>query len=253
MRRDQIIHPTAVRVALCLAAASGASANPTGTAATNRGGPSQAGSRLDEIARRLAVAWDDATTSSGVVRAMSTLAPWDYQTPPLAGGADSVVRSAAGRAYVVSRSAGTITAVDPDTWAVLQVYPLGAGSEPLDIAVVSAQRAYVSRAGATHLLRLDLLTGATAEVVDLSMFADADGVPDLSMMAVDQGRLLVQIRRVNSSAPGGFALPAYLAVVDIASEQLIDVDPAAPGTQAIELEGTAPKHKMQIVPQTRRL
>ena len=47
--------------------------------------------------------------------------------------------------------------------------------------------------------------------------------------------------------------PAYLAVVDLASEQLIDVDPATPGVQPIELEGTPPRFKMQIVPQTRRL
>ena len=59
--------------------------------------------------------------------------------------------------------------------------------------------------------------------------------------------------RVNLSEPGGFALPAYLAVVDIATEQLIDVDPIAPGIQAIELLGTAPKGKMQIIAQTRRI
>jgi hypothetical protein len=58
---------------------------------------------------------------------------------------------------------------------------------------------------------------------------------------------------MNLSEPGGFALPAYIAVVDIATEQLIDVDPATPGVQAITLQGTAPRLKMQVVSQTRRL
>jgi hypothetical protein len=72
-------------------------------------------------------------------------------------------------------------------------------------------------------------------------------------MAVHDGRLFVQIRRLNEEGPGGLAPPGYLAVIDLATEQLIDVDPVSPGTQAIELQGTAPKHRMQIVPETRSL
>jgi hypothetical protein len=209
--------------------------------------------RLGGSGPRLAVAWNDETTGSGVLQALGTHAPWEFQPPPLQIGPDSVARSAGGRVYVVSRTAGTIAVVAADTWTTLAVYSVGPGSEPLDIAVVNSARGYVSRAGATQLLRLDLLTGESEEVVDLGVFADADGVPDMGMMALHEGRLFVQIRRINFDEPGWFAPPAYLAVVDTASEQLIDVDPATPGLQAIELQGTPPKHKMQIVPQTRQL
>jgi hypothetical protein len=41
--------------------------------------------------------------------------------------------------------------------------------------------------------------------------------------------------------------------MDLASEQLIDVDPAREGLQAIELVGTFPKMKMQVVEQTQKL
>jgi hypothetical protein len=89
--------------------------------------------------------------------------------------------------------------------------------------------------------------------VDLSIFADDDGVPDMGTMTVHEGRLFVQLLRIDLDSPSGFVPPAYLAVVDIASEQLIDVDPVAPGVQAVELQGTAPKGKMQIVEPTRTL
>jgi hypothetical protein len=65
--------------------------------------------------------------------------------------------------------------------------------------------------------------------------------------------LFVQVRRFNEEFAGRFAPPAYLAVVDLASEELVDVDPALPGVQAIELIGTSPKHRMQVVEATRRL
>ena len=46
---------------------------------------------------------------------------------------------------------------------------------------------------------------------------------------------------------------AYLAVVDIASEKLVDADKTMPRKQAIELAGTPAKHKMQIDQQAGRL
>ncbi len=91
------------------------------------------------------------------------------------------------------------------------------------------------------------------EVVDLGVFADADGVPDMGMMAMHNGRLLVQIRRLANGDPFSFVPPALIAVVDVASEQLIDVDPASPGIQAIQLTGTFPKGKMQVVAESNRL
>lgn len=138
------------------------------------------------------------------------------------------------------------------TWRVVRAFDLGSGSQLQDIAPRGSQ-AYLTRADATHLLRLDLRSGETVEVADLGLFADADGVPDLGMMAVHEGRLFVQIRRLDSMNSGQFTPPSYLAVVDLGSEQLIDVDPLTPGVQAIELQGSPPKFKMQVLPGTRQL
>lgn len=172
----------------------------------------------------------------------------------LSGGRE-IVLDRAGRSRVVSlsRRDGTVTLIGVPSWRVRRAFDLGAASALEDIAVVAPCTAYITRRTATHLLRLDLCRGTTAEVVDLAAFADPDGVPDLGAMIVHEGRLFVQIRRANRDVVRGFVEPPYLAVVDVATEALIDVDPAAPGVQTITLTGTAPKHRMQIVESSRRL
>ena len=201
---------------------------------------------------RVAVAWNDPGSGTGRLRAFVAEAPWSFATLELEIGGGATLRVAGGLLYVVSRTDGTVSVIDPQAWGIIDSFPVGAGCEPVDIAVIAPDHTYVSCANGTHLLRLDPTTGATAAVVDLSGFADSDGIPDMNMMALHEGHLFVQVQRWNAAT---FTLerPAMIAVVDVATEQLVDADPVAPGTQAIELVGRAPKHKMQIVDQTRRL
>jgi hypothetical protein len=188
-----------------------------------------------------------------MVRRMYTRAPWPSHRRAWPADPHLGLRYSRGQLLAFSRSAGTVRVISARSWRVRRELSLGAESEIEDIAVVGARTAYVTRRRATQLLRLDLLTGDATQVVDLSGFADDDGIPDLGAMTLHEGRLFVQIRRANEDAQGGLMPPAYLAVVDVATEQLIDVDPVTPGTQAITLQGTAPKHRMQIVPESRRL
>jgi hypothetical protein len=199
------------------------------------------------------VAWNDAKAASGTVRSLQTSPPSRFRGASVTTGANPLLHYAFGRLFVVSPLAGTITVVTPRSRGTARVYRLGDASEPEDIAVVSRRTAYVTLRRGTHLVRLDLRSGATADAVDLSLFADADGIPDLGTMAIDRGRLFVQVRRANEDGEFGFSPPAYLAVIDLATEQLVDVDSQTPGVQAIELQGTAPKQRMQIVGETRQL
>lgn len=200
---------------------------------------------------RVVVAWTD-QSNQGHLRSFPAAAPWEFDTPELNVGAGATLRYAGGLLYVVSRTDATVAVVDPADWTVLQTQSVGSGREPVDIAIVAPDLAYVSCADETHLLRFNPITGETTPIVDLSGFADPDGVPDLGMMTVHENRLFLQIQR-RDSTNFGFVPPGMIAVVDLATEQLIDVDPLAPGVQAIELQGTAPKFKMQIVESTRRL
>jgi hypothetical protein len=178
---------------------------------------------------------------------------WRARGPRLETGPDVALQYAFGELFAVSRRAGTIARLGRRRPEPERVFELGANSEPEDVAIATPRIAWVTRRRATHLLRLDLRTGETSEALDLSMFADDDGIPDLGNMIIHEGRLFVQIRRMNEKAPGGLAAPGYLAVVDLATGELEDVDPVAPGTQAIELQGTAAKGRMQIVAETRQL
>jgi hypothetical protein len=202
--------------------------------------------------QRLAVAWTD-SGGAGSADRMTTREPLAFQGPELAAGGNTVLHYGFGRLYLLSRADATLAIVDPKRWALLKVIPLGAGGTPQDVLVVNARTAFLTREGAAHLLRLDLRAGAVTQAADLGGFADEDGVPDLGAMVRHGNRVFVQVRRLNPDLPGGGASPPYLAVVNARTGRLIDADRTSPGTQAIALQGTAPKHRMQVVPQAGRL
>lgn len=200
---------------------------------------------------QLTVAANREATAS--IAAMRARAPFSSRQRRLPTGLDTVLgRAWRGQFFSLSRRDGTIV-LYTSRWRVRRTFALGASAEPEAMIVSGPCTAYVTRRNATHLMRLNLCTGATADVVDFSRFADADGVPDLGEMAIDRGRLFVQIRRYNMDSQDRQMLPAYIGVVDLATEQLIDVDPARAGVQAITLAGTAPKFAMQVVAATRKL
>ena len=158
---------------------------------------------------------------------------------------DSVLRAFGKHAYLLSRATGVLAVHDLEKAKQKKRFALGAETLPQDLVVLGPRLAYVSRERATHLLRIDPKNGRRSEVVDLSGFADADGNPDLGNLLVHDGRLYVQIRRRDDD--GAFSPPAMIAVVDLATETLVDADPARDGVQAIELEGTSPKMAMQVI------
>lgn len=201
----------------------------------------------------LAVAWNDDARGVGIVSGMTTQYPWQFVGKPIVVGTNSVLACANKKFYILSRSHGTVTAVKPGLPNTRRVFSIGRNSQPVDIVVPGKRYAYITRCHSPRLLRLDLNTGACKEVVDLSMFADPDGNPDLGTMIVHGNLLFIQVRRLNSHVTEGYVTPPYLAVVDLKTEKLVDVDPNKPGLQAIRLSGTFPKHRMQIVPKTNLL
>jgi hypothetical protein len=158
---------------------------------------------------------------------------------------DAVLRASGKHAYLLSRSTGVLSVHDLRSAKHKKSFALGADTLPQDLVVLAPRLAYVSRERATHLLRIDPKNGRRSEVVDFSSFADADGLPELGNLLVHENRLYVQIRR--RDAQGAFAPPAMIAVVDLATETLVDADPTQGGVQAIELEGTSPKMAMQVI------
>jgi hypothetical protein len=192
--------------------------------------------------QRVAVAWDDVSLA-GRLAAVDAAPPYAVVTPTLTLGGDAVLRAAGARLFHLSRTSGVLSRVDPAAWSVAQSYALGAASLPRDLAVVSVGTAYVSRRDARFLARLNLATGALANAVDLAPLGAGDGNPAQDTMLVHDGRLYLQL-----AGEPGTPQPHAIAVIDLATETLVDANPSLPGVQGIALVGTGPRFKMQIVP-----
>ena len=156
---------------------------------------------------RLAVAWNESFQGPGKLQLMSAFPPWEFVGPVRDIDGNARLRFANDVIYVVNPTSGTIDVFDPDGLTLAETYGLGQTCEPRDIAVVDASVAYVTCSNGTHLLRLSLTSGVATESVDLSLFADPDGIPDLNMMILHEGRLFVQVRRTDGFSPGNVFTP----------------------------------------------
>ncbi len=206
------------------------------------------------IERLYALTTDDGV--SGAVVLVKGGPPWAAEAiAPTDGG--RLLRRFGRSLFVVHSEAGTIRRV-PLGGGAVQDYDLGRGSEPQDVhvrtpALQVQPLAYVTRRHDPFLLELDLATGHATDVVDLSPVGGGAEIA-LGTMERDGGRLFVQVR----VEPGGAsAVPdeasGVLAVVDLATKKLIDVEPLVPGIQGVALQGAPPRFKMQILPGTRTL
>ena len=147
---------------------------------------------------------------------------------------DTVVRYYQGRIYVVNRLGQdnilVIDENDPRT-PVLQ-FSTGNGTNPHDIAFASASKAYISRYDDTRILIVNPQDGSELGTVDLGAFADVDGAPEMSQMAIVDDRLYVACQLQDRDAGFVPAARGILVVVDIETDQLVDMDPAVDGVQA---------------------
>jgi hypothetical protein len=162
---------------------------------------------------------------------------------------DAAVRVHGDRVYVLGRyGCDHIQVLDAATLATLDQYSTGNGTNPQDIEVVAPDKAYVSLYETDALLILDPRDGTSLGSVSLAAFSDADGLPEATDMAVVGDKLFVCLQRLDR--PGGFtaANPSWLAVIDVATNTVVDVDPGTPGLQAIELSARNPFTELVLDP-----
>jgi hypothetical protein len=159
---------------------------------------------------------------------------------------DAVVRVFDGLVYVVNRFQGdNIQILDPGNgFALVRQFSVGNGSNPHDIAVVNPTKAYVTRYDEEELWIVNPASGAHVGTIDLSPFADDDGSPEMDHITLHGGRLFVTLQRFDTgtSTPAGVS---YVVVIDAASDEIVDVDADASGTQAIALVNANPFSEIQ--------
>ncbi len=179
---------------------------------------------------------------SGSCAGIDVLPMWDVETALASVHSDAIARVHGGLVYVVNRLyADNIQVLDPlDGFSTVRQFSVGPGTNPKDIAFVSDTRAYVSRYETSWMLEVDPTTGAITDSIDLSVFADGDGLPEPATMAVVGDRLFVSIQRIDRDYYWLPVAPSWLAVIDTDTNTLVDVEPGTPGTQGIELTATNP-------------
>ena len=150
-------------------------------------------------------------------------------SPQRAINSDAAARTSGGRVYIVNRfQADNIQTLDPSRgFATVSQCSTGNGSNPHDIALVSATKAYVTRYELTSVLIVNPSVGAdcagfTLGSIDLSQFADADGVPEMDQMAIVNGKLYVSLERLNRNNAFNPAGPGMIAVIDTVTDTVVD-------------------------------
>lgn len=154
---------------------------------------------------------------------------------------DAVVRYYQGLVYVINRlGQDNILVLDPAAPATpLLQFSVGNGSNPQDIEFASPQKAYISRNNSTSLLIVDPRDGSSLGEIDLSAFADGDGLPELAEMALVGTQLYVACQRLDRDA-GWVASESFLVAVDTRTDQVVDWDPGQEGVQGLRLQSVNP-------------
>ncbi len=147
---------------------------------------------------------------------------------------DNSVTYYGGKIYVINRKDfDNITVLDPsDVTRAERQFSTGNGTNPHSMAFVSSEKAYVSLYGADYLLIVNPSTGEEIGRIDLSGYADDDGIPEASPMVIVDGKLYVALQRLDRNnwfAPTG---TSYVVVVDTGTDEVV---------AAIELTGTNPQ------------
>jgi len=148
-------------------------------------------------------------------------------------GKDPIVRVFGTCVFVINRdSDSNIQVLRASDLALVKQYSTGAGSNPHDLAVVSATKAYVARYNEAALLVVHPLTGAQLGTVDLSSF-DSGNPPEMESVVVVGNRALVSMERLDGTfTPAGVGV---VAVIDTTTDQVIDIDSSTGGVQGIAL------------------
>jgi hypothetical protein len=168
---------------------------------------------------------------------------------------------AGGPVIVVDRTNAVLTWLDPATCAPLRQLSVSTGfaSQPHDVAVLSASKAYVTRAGdnatatpapgdfdeGDDLLIIDPSAPAILGRIDLKPFAATDGVgilPQADSALVAEGRVYVSLNQISGDYKSYGT--GRIVVVDPATDQVV---------AAVDLPGLKNCGAMTYVPADKKL
>jgi hypothetical protein len=190
--------------------------------------------------------------SGGNYDLVNAVSPWESYVNQGAVCADNSLRYENGLIYLINRvGCDNIQVIDPELgFETILQFTTGSGSNPADICFFSSSRAFITRYDTHELWEVDPSSGEHTDTIDLSPFADVDGIPEMFGLAISGDRLYVAIQRLNRNNGWLPAGGSCLAVIDLADNTIIDIDPGLTGLQGIELTGQNPNSWIHIDPAT---
>lgn len=150
------------------------------------------------LGSRLVVLESDLRATSG----LGTISPDGCLTEVfgLALDAGASLAVSAGRVFAIDRRAGVVHEVDPDGLRIVRTFraalPGEGRSNPQDAAVDAEGRVWVTRFD--HPTLAIFSAGGAGAAVDLSAYAGADGLPEMSPIHIAGGRAHVALQRLDS-------------------------------------------------------
>lgn len=162
---------------------------------------------------------------------LSVLSLDDYQVYPdlLPVHGDAVVRHDAdqGLFFLLSRlGADNITRFIPgENYRREYEVGTGRGSNPYDLVFAGDGSAWLSRYSRNSLWIIDPVDGRKIDTVDLSAYADADGLAEVSALYYHSGYVYAAIQRLNREVIGENVWPpvgeSFLVKIDTASRKVV--------------------------------
>ena len=160
---------------------------------------------------------------------------------------DAAVATHGDHVYILNKlnSDNVIVLGKDDLATPITQYSTGNGSNPHDIAFISNEKAYISLYAHDYLLVVNPTTGDSLGTIDVSGFADNDGLPEISQLAVFGSYVFVSAQRLDRDAFFAPSGESTIIVIDAGSDTLVDVDAEQDGIQGITLEGANPTSVIQ--------
>jgi hypothetical protein len=187
--------------------------------------------------------------ASAYYSCMRTDSPWSRTVNVAATCADAVVRAHGDHVYVLGRfGCDHVQVIDGTNCQAGVQWSTGPGTNPHDIEIVTPTKAYVTLYDTNRIGIFNPQTGASLGQISLAAFSDADGFPEADEMARVGDRVFVAVERLDRVHGYTAANPSFLVVVDDTNDQILDVDPQAPGVQGIPLTGRNPFGELNVDP-----
>ncbi len=181
--------------------------------------------------RKLFVVTSDYETGGHAVINLDSLSVDTIKTGSLP--SDAYVRSFGEKVYVVGRfMTNNVNVFDRNDFErPANQYSTGAGTHPHDILVLNDSKAYLTMYDKDYISIIHPMTGSESGRIDMSVFSDSDGLPEIDRMLYHDGRVYITAQRLdrdNYYEPTDFSV---IAIVDPETDTVLD---------SIELSRTNP-------------